>query len=50
MHWAILHSNIPHLLEKVNPLDNLIKEVSEDDSFSGLPNVSPPLLDAFSSR
>jgi hypothetical protein len=42
----VLHSGIPNLLEKVNPLNNLIKEVSEDNCLSGLPGVSPPLLDA----
>jgi hypothetical protein len=45
MDWIILHSGISHLLEKINPFNKLVKEVSEDDRLSGLPSITPPLLD-----
>jgi hypothetical protein len=45
MGWIILHSDISDLLEKVNPLNKLVKEVSEDDRLVGLPSITPPLLD-----
>lgn len=47
MDWIILHSSISDLLEKINPFNKLVKEVSEDDRLSGLPSVTPLLLNAF---
>ena len=47
MDGIILNSNISNLLEKINPLSDLAKQVSEDNCLSTLPSISPSLINAF---
>jgi hypothetical protein len=42
----ILNSGIPNLLEEINPLDNLTKQVHKYDCLSTLSGISPFPLDA----
>jgi hypothetical protein len=47
MDRIILGSIISNLPEKINPFNDLAKEVSEDNCLSTLPGISPSLIDAF---
>ena len=47
MHRIALDRKIPHLLENVDPLDNLVEYVLQYNSLSALASVLPPSLYAF---
>ena len=47
MRRIVLHRDVPDLLECINPSDNLLKDVPNDDSLSTLANEFPSSLDRY---
>ena len=45
MHRIVLDHSIPNLLENVDPPNNLVEYVPQDNSLSALASVLPPFLD-----
>jgi hypothetical protein len=45
MNRIILNSDVPNLLEEIDPLDKLAKQVDKRDCLSALSGVSPSFLD-----
>jgi tetrahydromethanopterin S-methyltransferase subunit B len=47
MSRIVLHRDVPDLLESIDPSDNLLKDVPNNDSLSTLANKFPSSIDRY---